>query len=105
MEVKVKGVEQPIALAEVHGIGGSHKLSLLQLPPDSSYRKHLQKTGRIIGRISCAIVSTAVVGCSNAKNYSGHLDTLADSPKIIQRSKSVGIRAMDAHIPGDSNSA
>jgi adenylate cyclase len=29
MEVKVKGVEQPIALAEVHGIGGSHKLSLL----------------------------------------------------------------------------
>ena len=29
MEVKVKGVEQAIALAEVHGIGGSHKLSLL----------------------------------------------------------------------------
>jgi hypothetical protein len=29
MEVKVKGVEQTIALAEVHGIGGSHKLSLL----------------------------------------------------------------------------
>ena len=28
MEVKVKGVEQAIALAEVHGIGGSHKLSL-----------------------------------------------------------------------------
>ncbi len=29
MEVKVKGVEQAIAVAEVHGIGGSHKLSLL----------------------------------------------------------------------------
>ena len=29
MEVKVKGVEQAIALAEVHGIGGLHKLSLL----------------------------------------------------------------------------
>ena len=29
MEVKVKGVEQAVALAEVHGLGGSHKLSLL----------------------------------------------------------------------------
>jgi len=29
MEVKVKGVEQAIALSEVVGIGGSHKLSLL----------------------------------------------------------------------------
>jgi adenylate cyclase len=29
LEVNVKGVEQAIALSEVHGIGGSHKLSLL----------------------------------------------------------------------------